>query len=98
MKILHLRLENFRGVRELDIELGGKDADIFGANGKGNPDAKGVNMKLCTLGLITKPDKKNWRLTPEGRKYGEEKPYTRGGHSGYQIVWSDKVFDVLGIA
>lgn len=67
-------------------------------NGKGNPDAKGVNAKLCALGLQTKPDKKNWRLTPEGRKYGEEKPYTRGGHSGYQIAWSDKVFDVLGIA
>lgn len=67
-------------------------------NGKGNPDAKGVNAKLCALGLQTKPDKKNWRLTPEGRKYGEEKPYTRGGHSGYQIAWSDKVFDVLGTA
>lgn len=48
MKILHLRLENFRGVRELDIELGGKDADIFGANGTGKTTiANAVTYLLC---------------------------------------------------
>ena len=48
MKILHLRLENFRGVRELDIELGGKDADIFGANGTGKTTiANAVVWLLC---------------------------------------------------
>ena len=27
---------------------------------------------------------------------GEEKPYTNHGHSDYQIVWNDGVFDALG--
>ncbi|MED3389704.1 hypothetical protein P4418_12720 [Bacillus thuringiensis] len=29
-----------------------------------------------------------------GKKYGEEIPYTRNGHSGYQIKWSESVRDV----
>lgn len=38
----------------------------------------------------------NWRLTDTGAAYGEELPYTRNGHSGYQILWSEDVLDVLG--
>lgn len=48
MKILHLRLENFRGVRELDIDFGGKNADIFGANGTGKTTiANAVTWLFC---------------------------------------------------
>lgn len=48
MKILHLRLENFRGIRELDIDFNGKDADIFGANGTGKTTiANAVTWLFC---------------------------------------------------
>ena len=35
MKILTLHLENFRGIKELDIEFAGRNVDIYGANGTG---------------------------------------------------------------
>lgn len=48
MKILHLRLENFRGIRELDIDFGGKNADIFGANGTGKTTiANAITWLFC---------------------------------------------------
>ncbi|WP_144497144.1 antA/AntB antirepressor family protein [Bacillus toyonensis] len=53
-----------------------------------------VNKLLQERGLQEKLDKE-WRLTEEGKKYGEEMPYTRNGHSGYQIKWNERVIDVL---
>ncbi|AHA69930.1 phage antirepressor protein/Antirepressor [Bacillus thuringiensis YBT-1518] len=53
-----------------------------------------VNKLLQERGLQEKRDKE-WRLTDEGKKYAEEMPYTRNGHSGYQIKWSESVIDVL---
>lgn len=48
MKILNLRLENFRGIRELNLKLDGKNADIFGANGTGKTTiANAVTWLLC---------------------------------------------------
>ncbi|MGN8832650.1 AAA family ATPase [Selenomonas montiformis] len=48
MKILHLRLENFRGIRELDIDFNGKNADVFGANGTGKTTiANAVTWLFC---------------------------------------------------
>lgn len=35
MKILNLHLENFRGIKTLDIDFAGKDTDIYGTNGTG---------------------------------------------------------------
>jgi DNA repair exonuclease SbcCD ATPase subunit len=35
MKINSIKLENFRGIKKLDINLDGKDTDIYGANGTG---------------------------------------------------------------
>ena len=35
MKILSLHLENFQGIKELDIEFAGHNTDIYGANGTG---------------------------------------------------------------
>ena len=46
--------------------------------------SRAVNKLLQERGLQEKLDKE-WRLTEEGKKYGEEMPYTRNGHSGYQI-------------
>ncbi|CUB52071.1 hypothetical protein BN2127_JRS10_01591 [Bacillus subtilis] len=53
-----------------------------------------VNQLLQERGLQEKLDKE-WRLTAEGKEYGEEMPYTRNGHSGYQIKWKESVIDVL---
>ena len=36
-----------------------------------------------------------WRLTSKGKEHGEELPYERNGHSGYQIRWNDSVISVL---
>lgn len=38
---------------------------------------------------------KEWRITSKGKNYGEEMPYERNGHSGYQIRWSKSVVEVL---
>ena len=36
-----------------------------------------------------------WRITNKGKAHGEEMPYERNGHSGYQIRWNDSVVSVL---
>ena len=36
-----------------------------------------------------------WRLTSKGKEHGEELPYERNGHSGYQIRWNDSVMRVV---
>ena len=41
-------------------------------------------------------DGKNWRISEEGKNYGEEMPYTKNGHSDYQIRWNEAVIDILG--
>lgn len=60
----------------------------------GAPNAAAANKLLAKHGLQERRGK-GWHLTEKGKAYGEAKPYERGGHSGYQIAWSDKVFDVL---
>ncbi|WP_353053036.1 ORF6N domain-containing protein [Bacillus thuringiensis] len=59
-------------------------------------NSRAVNTLLQERGLQAKIDKE-WRLTDEGKKYGEEMPYTRNGHSGYQIRWNEAVVDVLKV-
>ena len=53
-----------------------------------------INKMLAEKGLEHK-EGKYWRLTEAGKEYGEELPFTRNGHSGYQIRWSEKVVDIL---
>ncbi|CUB53153.1 hypothetical protein BN2127_JRS10_02169 [Bacillus subtilis] len=55
-----------------------------------------INKLLQERGLQEKRDT-TWRLTEEGKEYGEEMPYTRHGHSGYQVKWSESVIDVLEV-
>ena len=49
-----------------------------------------VNRLLTKGGFLYK-DGKNWRLTDKGKEFGEEMPYTRNGHSGYQIRWHESI-------
>lgn len=53
-------------------------------NKKGNPDPKEVNRRLAEAGLQERRDKE-WILTDKDKEYGEAKPYTNNGHSGYVI-------------
>lgn len=60
----------------------------------GNVKAKDVNLLLQEYGLQYKEDK-SWRLTDEGMKYGEEMPYERNNHSGYQVRWNENVIEFM---
>lgn len=55
---------------------------------------KAVNKKLAVLGFI-EPLEKGWRLTEAGVRYGENRPYERNGHNGFQILWRDAVLPLL---
>lgn len=58
-----------------------------------------VNKLLQQLGLIEKREdvkgRKVWRLTERGKEYGEEFPFVRNGHSGYQVKWNERVLDFI---
>ena len=61
----------------------------------GGLNAQKVNQMLAQANLQYK-DGKDWRITEDGKNYGEEMPYTKNGHSGYQRKWNDGVITVLG--
>lgn len=56
--------------------------------------AREVNLLLVGYGFQHK-EGKVWRLDEAGRKYGEEMPYEKNGHSGYQIKWNEQVVDYI---
>ena len=57
--------------------------------------AKGTNLRLAALGLQQRNDRDEWELTEAGRAWGEALPYSRNGHSGYQILWRPEVAELL---
>lgn len=61
----------------------------------GGIKANQINKILEKIGLQDKKDKK-WRITEEGKQYGEEMPFTRNGHTDYRILWHEKVLDKIG--
>lgn len=62
--------------------------------GKGSVAARRANVKLAEKALQFK-DGRNRRLTEDGAQYGEELPYSRNGHSDYQIRWNENILKVL---
>ena len=62
----------------------------------GGVPAQEVNKMLAQKGFQYK-DNKDWRLTKLGKNYGEEMPYTRNNHSGYQIRWNEEILEVLSV-
>ena len=56
-----------------------------------------INKMLAELGFQHK-EGSSWRLDEAGREYGEEKPFTNHGHSGYTIAWNDLILKVLKLA
>lgn len=61
---------------------------------KGTVAARRANVLLAEKAWQVK-EGRDWRLTDKGTLYGEEMPYTRHGHSGYQIRWNVSVLDEL---
>ncbi len=57
--------------------------------------ARLVNLRLQSHGLQFKNDRDEWELTEAGKDWAEALPYSRNGHSGYQILWNPEVCDVI---
>ena len=54
-----------------------------------------VNLRLQSLGMQFKNERDEWELTPSGQKWAEALPFSRNGHSGYQILWNPAVLQMI---
>jgi len=57
--------------------------------------AKTANLRLANLGLQVRNERDEWELTESGEAWAEAMPYSRNGHSGYQILWNPSVAQEL---
>jgi prophage antirepressor-like protein len=57
--------------------------------------ARAVNQRLQSLGLQFRNERDEWTLTESGQAYAEALPFSRNGHSGYQILWRHDVIDMI---
>ncbi len=57
--------------------------------------AKATNQLLASSGLQFRNDRDEWELTEAGEAWAEAMPYSRNGHSGYQILWNPAVAEQL---
>jgi prophage antirepressor-like protein len=57
--------------------------------------AKVTNQRLATLGFQFRNERDEWELTDAGKAWAEAMPFSRNGHSGYQILWNPTVVDQL---
>ncbi len=57
--------------------------------------ARSVNARLAAMGMQLRNDRDEWELTEAGQAWGEALPYSRNGHSGYQILWNPAVIDQM---
>lgn len=76
-----------------DHETGFMNATQLGAK-LGGLNSRKVN-KLLADAKFQYRDGKHWRITENGAAYGEEMPFTRNGHSGYQIRWNERILNAL---
>mgnify|MGYP003455706571 FL=1 len=60
-----------------------------------NRSPKATNRLLSDNGLQTRNDRDEWELTEAGEAWAEAMPYSRNGHSGYQILWNPAVAEML---
>lgn len=60
-----------------------------------NRSAKATNQQLAANGFQFRNDRDEWELTEAGEAWAEAMPYSRNGHSGYQILWNPAVADEL---
>ena len=57
--------------------------------------AKTTNLRLANMGLQVRNERDEWELTESGEAWAEAMPYSRNGHSGYQIIWNPSVAQEL---
>jgi prophage antirepressor-like protein len=57
--------------------------------------ARAINTRLQSLGFQFKNDRDEWELTESGNRWAEALPFSRNGHSGYQILWNPEVCDSI---
>lgn len=57
--------------------------------------AKATNQRLAQHGLLWRNKRDEWELTEAGKTLAEAMPYSRNGHSGYQILWNPRVAERL---
>ena len=57
--------------------------------------AKATNQRLALLGFQFRNERDEWELTDAGKAWAEAMPYSRNGHSGYQILWNPAVAEQL---
>lgn len=60
-----------------------------------NRSAKATNQLLASHGFQFRNDRDEWELTEAGEAWAEAMPYSRNGHSGYQILWNAAVAEQL---
>ncbi|SCK61266.1 Prophage antirepressor [Variovorax sp. HW608] len=60
-----------------------------------NRSAKATNQLLAAGGFQFRNDRDEWELTEAGEAWAEAMPYSRNGHSGYQILWNPAVAEEL---
>lgn len=57
--------------------------------------ARTTNLTLQRHGLQDRNDRDEWELTQAGEAWAQAMPFSRNGHSGYQILWNPAVADVV---
>lgn len=60
-----------------------------------NRSAKATNQMLAAGGFQFRNERDEWELTEAGEAWAEAMPYSRNGHSGYQILWNPAVAEQL---
>ena len=56
--------------------------------------ARKINILLTKLGYQFRNDT-GWVLTDSGKQFANAYPYERNGHTGFQILWDEKVLQQL---
>ncbi|GEL75688.1 BRO-N domain-containing protein [Myxococcus virescens] len=57
--------------------------------------ARKMNLRLAACSLQRRNEREEWELTDAGREYAEAVPFSRNGHSAYQLLWRPEVLGVL---
>ena len=57
--------------------------------------ARATNQLLASGGFQFYNNRGEWELTEAGEAWAEAMPYSRNGHSGYQILWNPAVVEQL---
>lgn len=57
--------------------------------------ARAINTRFQSLDFQFKNERDEWELTAAGQLWAEALPFSRNGHSGYQILWNPAVTNLL---